>query len=71
MKTKSEKWRNCSTGYLPGSYFDTEVKRLERRPAWELRNMVKALKIHPWLNTNEERVRLEAAQVALKNKRAA
>tara|TARA_R100000084_G_C4652025_1_gene150356 strand:+ start:2228 stop:2425 length:198 start_codon:yes stop_codon:yes gene_type:complete len=58
-------------GYLPGSYFDTEVKRLERRPTWELRNMIKALKIHPWLNTNEQRVRLEAAQVALKNKRAA
>ena len=58
-------------GYLPGSFFDTEVKRPERRPAWELRNMIKALKIHPWLNTNEQRVRLEAAQVALKNKRAA
>ena len=58
-------------GYLPGSYFDTEGKRLERRPAWELRNMIKALKIHPWLNTNEQKVRLEAAQVALKNKRAA
>tara|TARA_R110000772_G_scaffold223419_1_gene333935 strand:+ start:2795 stop:2983 length:189 start_codon:yes stop_codon:yes gene_type:complete len=55
-------------GYLPGSYFDAEVKRLKRQPRWALKNMVKALNIHPWLNTNEERVRLEAAQVALRQK---
>lgn len=58
-------------GYLPGSYFDAEVKRLERQPVYALKNMIKALKMHYWLNTKEEIVRLEAAQVALKNKRAA
>tara|TARA_R100001440_G_scaffold75299_2_gene102155 strand:- start:532 stop:738 length:207 start_codon:yes stop_codon:yes gene_type:complete len=58
-------------GYLPGSYFDAEVKRLVKQPTWALKNMIKALKMHHWLNTNEERVRLEAAKVALKQKRGA
>lgn len=58
-------------GYLPGSYFDAEVKRLTRQPTGALKNMIKALKMHHWHNTNEERVRLEAAKVALKQKRGA
>lgn len=33
-----------------------------------LRNMVKALKIHSWLNTPEENARLEAAQRILRRK---
>lgn len=30
-----------------------------------LRNMVKALSLHPWLNTAEEKKRLEAAKILL------
>ena len=40
-------------GYLQGSYFDAEVKRLVKQPTWALKNMIKALKMHHWLNTNE------------------
>jgi hypothetical protein len=50
---------------------DAEVKRLVKQPTWALKNMIKALKMHPWHNTNEEKVRLEAAKVALKQKRGA
>ena len=32
-----------------------------------LKMMVKALSMHPWLNTAEENARLEAAKLVLKN----
>jgi len=35
------------------------------RPTWELRNMIKALSMHPWLNTAEEIQRLENAKKEL------
>ena len=35
------------------------------RPTWELRNMIKALSMHPWLNTSEETQRLENAKKEL------
>ncbi len=37
-----------------------------KQPKWALRNMVKALSMHPWLNTKVEDVRLEAAKIVLK-----
>ena len=38
------------------------------RPDWELRNMVKALSMHKWLNTPEEDRRLEFAKLELKRR---
>jgi len=35
------------------------------RPTWELRNMIKALSMLPWLNTAEETQRLENAKKEL------
>jgi len=32
------------------------------RPTWELKNIKKALSFHPWLNTEEERRRLDNIQ---------
>lgn len=34
-----------------------------------LKNMVKALSIHSWLNTEEENKRLEAAKLVLRHKK--
>lgn len=34
-----------------------------------LKNMVKALEIHPWLNSDEDTLRLKAAKLVLKNKK--
>ena len=36
------------------------------QPTWALRNMVKALKMMPWMNTPEDNQRLEAAKVMIK-----
>jgi hypothetical protein len=40
-----------------------------RQPTWAIANMVKALSMHPWLNTEEEEARLYAARMVLKNRR--
>lgn len=46
-----------------------EARRIAgNQPEWALRNMVKALKIHPWLNTAEDKLRLQAAKVILRGK---
>tara|TARA_Y100000296_G_C5008778_1_gene174006 strand:+ start:207 stop:347 length:141 start_codon:yes stop_codon:yes gene_type:complete len=42
---------------------------LTRQPTWALRNMIKALSLHPWLNTPEEDKRLESAKAELKRRR--
>ena len=39
---------------------------LDRRPTWELKQIVRALSLHPWLNTQEENARLERAKKLLK-----
>ena len=39
---------------------------LEKRPTWELKNIVKALSLHSWLNTEEEKKRLFEAQKILR-----
>ena len=41
---------------------------LKRRPSWELKNMIKALSFHPWLNTKEENDRLHLARQELKER---
>ena len=41
------------------------MKNINRKPTWELKNMVKALSMHPWLNTPEETKRLKAAKEEL------
>ena len=35
------------------------------QPRWAVKNMVKALSMHPWLNTEEEEQRLRAAKIVL------
>ena len=42
---------------------------LKKRPTWELRNMVKALSLHSWLNTKDEDERLRVAKLELKRRK--
>ena len=42
---------------------------LINRPTWELKNMVKALSMHSWLNTNKETERLHMAKLILKQRK--
>lgn len=45
---------------------DQAKQLVGNQPTWALRNMVKALKMLPALNTAEDNERLEAAQFILK-----
>ena len=45
-------------------------KIVGNQPEWALRNMVKALKIMPILNTAQDEERLAAALVVLKSRKA-
>tara|TARA_R110002110_G_scaffold158208_1_gene355426 strand:+ start:168 stop:329 length:162 start_codon:yes stop_codon:yes gene_type:complete len=38
------------------------------QPRWAVRNMVKALRMCQWLNTEEDWMRLEAGQLILKSR---
>ena len=42
--------------------FDQLENRLQKRPTWELKAIVKALSIHSWNNTLEENQRLGIAK---------
>ena len=42
---------------------------LKRQPTYALRNMIKALSMHSWLNTDEENKRLVKARLLLKQRR--
>ena len=44
-------------------------KIVGRQPTWAIANRVKALQMHPWLNTEEEEARLYAARMVLRNRR--
>jgi len=47
-----------------------EAKRIVgNQPTWALRNMVKALGTLTWMNTQEDKLRLEAAKFILKNRK--
>ena len=48
---------------------DQAKKIIGRQPLWALRNMKRALSLHPWLNTAAENQRLEAAKVILSSQR--
>lgn len=52
-------------GFSP-EQFAAERRAYERRPAWELRNVKKALGFHPWLNSPEEKARLAAIEELLR-----
>ena len=43
-------------------------KFLKNQPTWALKNMVIALNIHSWLNTEEEKKRLKDAKFILKTR---
>tara|TARA_R100000458_G_C8240823_1_gene219951 strand:- start:359 stop:529 length:171 start_codon:yes stop_codon:yes gene_type:complete len=43
-----------------------KTMNLENRPTWELKNMIKALSLHSWHNTEEEEKRLVEAKKILK-----
>tara|TARA_R100001086_G_scaffold211494_2_gene127466 strand:- start:42 stop:251 length:210 start_codon:yes stop_codon:yes gene_type:complete len=45
--------------------FSEANKIIGAQPAWAVQAMVKALSLHPWLNTAEETKRLEAARIVL------
>ncbi len=45
----------------------TEAKKIVgNQPKWALKNMVKALSMHPWLNDENDKQRLAAAKLILK-----
>ena len=44
-------------------------KILGRQPRWAIKNMKRALSLHPWLNTAAENQRLEAAKVIFNSKK--
>lgn len=44
-----------------------EAKKITgNQPRWAIKNMVKALSMHSWLNTKEEKTRLQAGKIVLK-----
>ena len=46
-----------------------EAKKIVgNQPTWALQNMIKALNMLPWLNTAEDKERLVAAKVVLKER---
>ena len=46
-----------------------EAKKIVgNQPKWAIKNMVKALSMHQWLNTTQENARLEAGELILKGK---
>ena len=45
----------------------TEIN-LDRRATWELKQIVRALSLHRWLNTQQENARLERAKKLLKSR---
>ena len=40
-------------------------KIIGNQPTWAIRNMVLALSLHPWLNTDQDVERLQAAKMVL------
>jgi|TARA_R110002050_G_C8932135_1_gene512059 hypothetical protein len=46
--------------------FQEAKKIVGNQPKWAIKNMVKALNMSPWLNTTEEKQRLQAAKIVLK-----
>ncbi len=56
---------------IRGGQMDLEkAKRIVgNQGTWALKNMVRALKMLPWLNTPEDKERLDAAKVVLKSRR--
>ena len=44
--------------------------RWDRRPTWELLNVRKALSLHSWLNTEQEKERLRIVKLILKKRKA-
>jgi hypothetical protein len=44
------------------------IKLTGNQPSWALKNMVKALQMHSWLNTEIENQRLEAGLFLMKGK---
>lgn len=44
-------------------------KIIGKQPAWAIRNMIKALSLHRWLNTEQEVERLQAAKIVLSSQR--
>ena len=48
-----------------------EARRIVgNQPTWALKNMVKALNVLTWMNTEEDKRRLAAAKLILKERRA-
>jgi len=48
---------------------DEAKKIVGNQPTWALKNMVKALNMLPWLNTEEDELRLQAAKIVLKERK--
>ena len=45
--------------------YSEATKIIGNQPRWALKNMIKALSLHPWLNTDEDNERLAAAQIVI------
>tara|TARA_R100000697_G_scaffold107767_1_gene122694 strand:- start:353 stop:520 length:168 start_codon:yes stop_codon:yes gene_type:complete len=47
---------------------DQAWKIIGNQPKYAIKNMIKALSLHSWLNTEDQKIRLEAAKICLKTK---
>ena len=45
--------------------YSEATKIIGNQPRWALKNMIKALSLHPWLNTDEDDERLAAAKIVI------
>ena len=54
----------------PQEQFDTEYARFQRSADWELKNIVTALNLMPFLNTSEQWARLAAVKQIKKEREA-
>ena len=47
---------------------DQAWKIIGNQPKYAIKNMIKALTMHSWLNTDKDKLRLKAAKICLKTK---
>ena len=45
--------------------YSEATKIIGNQPRWALKNMIKALSLHSWLNTDEDNERLAAAKIVI------
>jgi hypothetical protein len=62
-------YSDCPSKEVKGMTLEEAKKIVGNQPTWALKNMVKALNMLPWLNTAEDKERLVAAKIVLKERK--